>query len=61
MSIEHEFSDVDILLVRMERGTIDVFVEVSELEKMNEPHIQFDRDDIIAMAKSIELTGEDLK
>jgi len=56
MSIEdHEFQDVDVVgSVRVSDFTIEIHLDSGQ-------YIQFDRDDIIEMAKAIELTGDDLK
>jgi len=59
MSIEnHKFQDSDITSASVENDMVDVYLrnDVATFE-----YLQFDRDDIIAMAKEIELTAEDLK
>ena len=62
MSIEdHEFQDEDVLSARPGGATIDIKLKEGFIDIAGDPYIQFDRDDIIALAKAIELTGEDLK
>ena len=58
MSIEgHKFQDQDVLDATCQNdGTVTV-----DIIDFDGDYIIFDRDDIIAMAKAIELTGEDLK
>ena len=58
MSIEnHEFQDSDVESATLLQGDI-VGVDINGYDKA---YIIFDREDIIALAKAIELTGEDLE
>ena len=58
MSIEnHEFQDEDVTSAYVENGMVDIYLR----DHSSVEYIQFDRDDIVALANSIELTGEDLK
>ncbi len=57
MSIEeHKFSDSDIDRATFESGVVDIHVK----NKGQFDYIQFDRDDIIAMAKVAKLTKEEI-